>query len=439
MLRMAGFIAGAMIALFLLAVFTLLPGMMEIPEPVPTVHGRLPQDVYVWQRSWTPEVSRAVGELGGNFRRIIYLGAEIRWEQGRAEIVHVPPDCKKLAGAGASVGVAVRIGTCPGRVSSPENISRITAVVRGTVNEAGSSGLNLCELQIDYDCAEPKLSDYAELVKHLRQNLPSHPPLKIVITALPCWLDCREFGSLAKAADEFVLQVHSFEPPRRQAGEWTLCDPAAARSAVMKAARFARPFRVALPTYGYLAAFDDSGRLLGIRAEGQTPNFPRSAVVRRISADAAELAGLVRQWTDSRPAAMQGIIWYRMPVETDEMNWRWVTLREVMAGRRPAAELSLEITRPQPMLAEISLANTGSADSPPPAGIKIEWSDARAVASDALGGFAAGERSETSYSFEPSEKLRNNIGVIKPGGRVAVGWIRFDKDTEIRGNVIQQK
>src|SRR4029077_5145510 len=92
-----------------------------------------------------------------------------------------------------------------------------------------------------------------------------------------------------------------------------LCDPAAAKKAVEAAARFRRPFRVALPTYGYVVAFDRQGKGGGLSAEGPLLSWPREAMVRVARSDPAAMAGLVRTWTADRPAALSGILWYRLP------------------------------------------------------------------------------------------------------------------------------
>ncbi len=86
----------------------------------------------------------------------------------------------------------------------------------------------------------------------------SRTPLSI--TALPTWLERSGFKGLASSAGSYVLQVHSLERPKDINTRFELCDSKAARRAVDLAGKVGVPFRVALPTYGYLIAFDSEGK-----------------------------------------------------------------------------------------------------------------------------------------------------------------------------------
>ena len=59
-------------------------------------------------------------------------------------------------------------------------------------------------MQIDFDCAESKLEGYGGWVRSIRQRI---APVPLVITALPSWLNRREFGTLAEAAGYAIVQV----------------------------------------------------------------------------------------------------------------------------------------------------------------------------------------------------------------------------------------
>ena len=62
----------------------------------------------------------------------------------------------------------------------------------------------------------------------LAYSLPG-PPTPLVLTALPTWLDSPAFARLIRAADGYVLQVHSWEAPRTPEQPFTLCDPERAK------------------------------------------------------------------------------------------------------------------------------------------------------------------------------------------------------------------
>src|SRR4029077_10218524 len=125
--------------------------------------------------------------------------------------------------------------------------------------------------------------------------------------------------------------VHSLERPRSLNSPFTLCDPAAARRAVERAADFGIPFRVALPTYGYRIAFDAAGRFVGLSAEGPARSWPTGVQEREVRADPIQLAQLTQFWTTNHPPAMRGLIWYRLLITNDILNWRWPTLSAIVA------------------------------------------------------------------------------------------------------------
>ena len=56
------------------------------------------------------------------------------------------------------------------------------------------------------------------------------------------------------------------------------------------------------------------------------------------STNSDDTATLVKEWLSARPAELKEIIWYRIPVATDQRNWRWPTLTAIMAGRKPATQ-----------------------------------------------------------------------------------------------------
>lgn len=267
---------------------------------------------------------------------------------------------------------------------------------------------------------------------------PARPPTPsqrwpLVITVLPDWLGRADFDPLATAADGFVLQVHSLERPRAPEQPLTLCDPAAARRAVERAGRTGVPFRVALATYGYCVAFDPHGKLIGLQADGPAVTWPADALLRVVRSDPAATAALVRDWTASRPASLRGIIWYRLPTAADALNWRWPTLRAVMTGRTPCARLELETHRSAPGLFELELANTGEADASLPAEITVNWAAARLLAADTLTGYELEPVSPGQVRFHRA--AAGEIQWLPVETHRALGWLRFDLDTEVELHV----
>lgn len=391
--------------------------------------GPLAQDVYVWQRDWKPAVSEAVAARGAAFRRGVVLGAEIGW-RGGPQVVEVPFRADPLRSFPAGVGLALRVGSYSGPFRADD---AAMAVVRGAatglVARARAAGLEPVELQVDFDAAESRLDGYRVWAGELKRAV---APVPLTLTALPAWLDRRGFGELVRAVDGYVLQVHSLARPKSAVEPFALCDPVAARRAVERAGRLGVPFRVALPTYGYLLAFGTNGAFLGASAEGPSPARPEGTRYRELAADPRALAHLVADWTRDRPAAMSGLIWYRMPVPGDRWNWRWPTLASVMAGRAPEARLVVSERRDAaagPGLHEIVLRNDGTADHHGPVRVGAGWSGTAAVGMDGVRGFrveAAG----------PEEILFTQPICRLPAGESAIiGWVRLEAETSLRLDV----
>lgn len=321
----------AISAVLLVAVACALVGVIVFSDAGPRVSGAMRQDAYVWQRAWTQPVRDAVSAHATNFSELVLLRGEITWNGSKPELIRVGVDKPLLAELKRPVGLALRVGTYPGPFTTNDPaIGFICDTAAGFVADARTNGIVLAELQLDFDCASSKLDGYRVWVEAVQRRV---APVPVTITALPNWLRKPAFANLAACATNYVLQVHSAERPKSFEAQYSLCEPQAARRAVERAGRIGVPFRVALPTYGYDMAFDQSGQFISLAAEGPRPNWPTNAFIRRVESQPAEISALIREWTANRPQAMRGVIWYRMPVATDKHNWDWRTLDAVMQGR----------------------------------------------------------------------------------------------------------
>lgn len=298
----------------------------------PHVSGPLRQEVYVWQRAWPQPVREAVVQHGSNFAEVAVLRAEISWSTSRQpQLTRANVDFATLARLRRPIGLALRIGTYAGPFTNDAAGNFIADTAARIVADARTNDVRLAELQIDFDCAESKLDGYRVWIEAIQHRV---APLPVTITALPSWLDAAAFERLASITTNYVLQVHSAVRPKSFDAPYTLCEPTAARWAVENAGRIGVPFRVALPTYGHLFAFDANGKFLSLSAEGPRPNWPTNAQIRKVASNTEELSELIQTWTASRPAAMRGVIWYRLPVATDKHNWTWPELQRVMQGKQ---------------------------------------------------------------------------------------------------------
>jgi len=396
-------------------------------KPAPRATARMTQDVYVWQRQWGDAVDTAVANRTTLFNRVVVLAWQITWGQpGEApSTFHVEPNWQALRNE--NVGLAVRIGSYRGKFDDA-SASHVAHAVETVVKHARANGISPVEVQLDFDAGEKQLDGYRVWLAAARQRV----DVPVVITALPSWLSARGFKNLASQAPGYVLQVHSLERPATRDDRVVLCDAAAAQVAVERAARLGVPFRVALPTYGYVLIFDNAGKYAGLQAEGPQKPWPAGHTKRWLGADAGELAALMRSWEANRPAAMTGVIWYRLPVDRDRYNWRPPTLQAVMKGEKPAPNVRVHVAHRANGLREIVLENAGNDDARGVVTIDVNWPRDAESSSDALGGFE--KRTVTARGLILTG-LAEADDRLAPGEQRVIGWLRLEPDMEVAAHV----
>lgn len=402
-------------------------------RPRDATNPRLTHAIYVWQRVWNDDIRQAISQCAGMTDGFVALAGETMWVDGRPQVVRVSVDYSFLKTIPKPVGLAIRIGEHRGRFSgSVDDVGLLEALAAGALADAKSNGLQVAELQIDFDCAESQLADYQYLVRAIKARI---RPLPLVLTVLPSWLDNPHFAELARAADGFVLQVHSLEKPAVGDMKMTLCDPRKADRWVRQAGGFGVPFRVALPTYGYIASFARDGRLLGVSAEGPLREWKEQVCQAEVRADPIAMGDLVRMWTARPPRNMQGVIWYRLPALADRLNWRRETLAAIIEGRIPLRRFALGVVYPEPSLAEIELANDGEVDGPSVPAVALAWGERRLVGADGLAGYECvregDRRAVLNYTGKPQ------MGIVGVGEKRKIGWLRFDGPTEVKADAIE--
>ena len=195
-----------------------------------------------------------------------------------------------------------------------------------------------------------------------------------------------------------------------------------------KAGDFCVPFRVALPTYGYLLAFDRNGQFIGLSAELLGKNWPPDAQLREVRSDPLEVAELVQHWTTNRPPALRGVIWYRLPVAVDNFNWRWPTLSAILDSRLPRESLRAQARRVEAGLVEINLVNDGEIDISSRVAVEVRWQNSRLVAGDGLSGFELVDAGASAAKFQTTSQLFR----LPAGESRVIGWLRFEPDCEVR-------
>ena len=401
-------------------------------EPVPsntrtpyTAPAPLLQRAYVWQRDWNAPVAASLAEGRDVLDGCVVLGAEIEWRGGSPRAIKPRVDWAALRTFGKPVSVAMRIAPSSGPFSETGDATdTLTTTARELVADAQSAGVSLAEFHLDFDCPQKKLAGYAHWVRAIRRAV---EPVPLVITTLPSWLPEPDFPTLVKEAGAYVLQVHSISSPRGDE-KTMICDPVEARQWVAKASKLGLPFEIALPTYRSVVGYSPEGRLLGVVSDSVRPTWPPGTLLKEYATDPGAMAGLVADWQKQRPAQCRGLMWYRLPVATDENNWRWPTLRAVIAGRAPTASWKVRVEGTDSLLpgksnpADFVLMNDGETEGPPECSIVARWDGDATPVAEALPGWQVKVEAHQATFFRTVENQRR----LLPGEECAIGWLRLE-------------
>lgn len=371
----------------------LLSGGCERQDALP-----LDQQLYIWQRQWTPAHEAALRDSHADFStlRVLALQAfpQAGWSRARIDTALLKRDARPL----------IAVIRLDGQLKALDP-QAVTAQILQVLADWQGQGLNLSGVEIDHDAGSARLPAYIEFLTHLRGALPASLPLSI--TALPAWLDSPQLPALLATVDSSVLQVHAVSDPRLG-----LFDPEQAQRWAKAWARVTnKPFYLALPAYGVALLANTDGAPV---VESEVP-LERGGQRRELLADPQQLGRLAKVLREDRPAHLAGLIWFRLPLANDRRAWSLSTLRAVARGDALNSQLGLVFTE-QNDVNDITLRNVGNLDSAWPARITIKARGCEGA--DALAGYTLQQTADL-LTFT---RLRD--GRLPAGGQRAIGWAR---------------
>jgi hypothetical protein len=262
----------------------------------------------------------------------------------------------------------------------------------------------LSGIEIDHDCADSRLSDYADLLRRLKPRL--DPSLRLSITALPTWISSPLLSSVLECVDEAILQVHAVRAPTAE-----LFDPSAAMRWVDGFAKITPvPFRVSLPNYGVRVSRVESERYL---IESESPLLASGSSPLELVADPGAVSQFVRDLGRLTPRKLSGIVWFRLPTVGDRRIWSRETWIAAIHGRFVARlpEIRTEPTGIEG-ISNIVLSNPSGQDMPLPQTIAFPQG---CLPGDGVNGFELGGGTRLGA---------NSRGMLRGGHRQIIGWAR---------------
>lgn len=388
------------------------------PRPAALTHA-----AYVWRQGWDAAATASLAERvwpAGLTELNVLVGECGLGSVGR----RVYPPWPVLRGTGRTLSLSVRIGTrqALGGTAEPD-LSEGLKLLRSGWEEARAAGVTVASAQVDFDCPSRLLAAYADRIAAAKR---AWPEVRLTVTTLPTWLKEPGFAQLIAAADGWTLQLHGTQRPNL-AQPAPLFAAASALDWVGQAESLGRPFRVALPTYAYLACFSSSGAYLGVRAE--TAELPKgTARTQVLPADPAEVVRLLEELEDRRHALVQGVDWFRLPFPGDRQNWTMAGWSQVIARQPMPAACSPEL-KVDGALADIAVVNATGQPLPLPV-VAVAWTGARAFAADATADWVA-ESGPLAVTFRPHPLA----GFLAPGERRVVGWVRLTEPRPVEVRV----
>jgi len=364
-------------------------------------HRALPNDAYIWQRQWTPALVAAVRGNAALVSQWRVLAAQV---DVQGHWLNITPDWAALAATGRPVIAVVRI---EGQLAQWDERA-LLAGVQNVLMQWRGHGLTLAGVEIDHDCATSRLPGYAHFLGALHAIKRANERLSI--TALPTWLNSADLDTVLAQVDEAVLQVHAVQSPR--AG---LFDPNKARVWMADFAhRIHKPWRVALPAYGSRVSWDEQGAIANI--ESEQPSLVSGADASELFAEPQTVQRFVTTLEADAPRNLIGIAWFRLPTDDDTRAWSMASWHAVLARIPLKVSLQAQVrTTHDAQLHDLLLLNTGTADVPLPALLRV---DTVCDLADGINGYTL-QRTAQGLFLQ-----RNQTGLLRAGRQLNIGWLR---------------
>ncbi len=392
------------------------------------------QAAYVWQRSWSPRVELAIKTQAEQIDGLTVLCAEVmRGYQDKPTWINVLPNWELLKQSELPINLAIRAGEYSDSFEADQPMTQcLLGEVRKALASVRAAGLEPAAVEIDFDCATRNLEGYAEWLRLIREELGGVP---LSITTLPTWMSRPEaFADLIAEVDHFVLQVHSVQRAHTIDSDALLCDPQLAQHWTLQAARFGKPYHVALPTYAYRLGYDDSGKLVEVAGENASPMQNPDWRYRVIRAEPDAMSSLVRTFRVDRPANCLGVIWYRLPIGQELHNWDPQTWRAVMAGRVGGDTWQAHARTSSGGVVEIELIQNSEIAAEPPEQILVSWGEGTALAWDGQRQYSVITSPDHGLIWQWPSTISPPL--LRNGTRWTIGWLRMESAAELNISII---
>lgn len=338
---------------------------------------------WVWHRAQPLTAEEKDGLSKQNVQTLYWSIGELQNRQGLWRWKS-PPSSLDAVATGFHVVPVVRLTT---EEKAPFAAAAMPGLLKALQGVAGAG-----QLQLDFDCPDRLLGDYATALASLRRTVPH-----LSITALTHWPTLRGFPALAHSVEEIAPMFYDMQADptgvSSDAPPPPILDPEKVAVALHAWSTCPAPWRAGLPSFARLTVFDRTGL-----SRGQIPNWswddfcfhknlhtlgPTHLGVTLFRADRdtrvahtavaqeeivasrfVDRPALAKVFAEAREAGARGAIFFRLADDTDPSGWSAADLGALASAETPrlilraASEDRLELVNDSEQDVPVRLSGT---------------------------------------------------------------------------------
>ncbi len=339
---------------------------------------------WVWHRKAPLRTDEAAALVSANVSRLFWHVGDLR-RSGDGWVGDEP--LRRLPKVGAlEIVPVIRLEASAQPASDPTAFPELAELLRAYARETGAGAI-----QIDYDCPDRLLENYAALLTRCRAAI---APARLCATALAAWPGVEGFDALAASVDALFPMFYDMDedtPEEARAGEFArIADRESLLRSIYEWRRCRAPWWAGLPCFARVSVFKASGALVGHLGAWDWDELVFSPAIRprddggdgvaacdverpgRIGSTALRVGEivvlrlpdpviLVGAVACAREAGASGIAWFRLPDGSSQSVLGIQALAGISRQRVPAIALGLAFDERNRLI----LRNAGPGDLPP--------------------------------------------------------------------------
>ncbi|MDI2112181.1 DUF3142 domain-containing protein [Commensalibacter nepenthis] len=363
-------------------------------------HHILPQEAYIWQKKWNNSLKPAIEQTMPFITGWRFLAGE---SEPDGQVIYPSIEFNILQQSHLPLTAVYRFD----RLRPLPSVDEVLTLIQ---QSPAYQTHHIHHIELDLDWPTSKLPIYIQLLRSLKTKLPQDVQLNI--TMIPDWMRSPVFPELTEQIPYPVLQVHSVDNP--QTG---LFNDEAALAYIRKMDHLTHhPFYIALPTYGLKIQATPSGTIYAIEGEN---DFKTGHSGQELYSDPQQVRNLINKLQQNTPTNLKGIVWFRLPIVSDQRNWShdtWMAMirHQPLKGQIIVQEIP---DSNNPGAIKIMLFNQGNIALPLPPMVPL-----RCHIADGLFPYQLSLNNQGKYMLN----LIKQVAPLNTHQERVIGWMRCD-------------